>query len=415
VSIAGAMLPVLPDSWQKVQMRRVMQIENGADYKSVEVAEGGYPVYGSGGVFRRAGEFLYDGESVLFGRKGTIDRPIHVNERFWTVDTMYYTRLRDNVAGRFLYYYATTIPYWYYTTSTALPSMTQTNLAGHVMPLPPLVEQRAIADYLDDATAKIDSLIANQHEMIGLLEERRVSEIAHAVAGLRSPHKGVKESGLNWVPSIAAHIPVANIRRFAAMRTGHTPSRSNAEYWVDCTIPWFTLADVWQLRSGTVFTASVETSSRISELGLANSAAELLPADTVMLSRTASVGFSGIMPTSMATSQDFWNWICGPRLLPKYLLWTFRAMKPEFDAIKAGSTHQTIYQPIAAALKMPVPSVGEQREIVDYLDFEVAKIDALIAKTHEHIALAKERRSALITAAVTGQFDVRNASARGVA
>lgn len=76
-----------------------------------------------------------------------------------------------------------------------------------------------------------------------------------------------------------------NIRRFATMKTGHTPSRSVPEYWRNASIPWFTLADVWQLRDGQRVYLG-ETTNKISELGLANSAAELLPPGTVVLSRT---------------------------------------------------------------------------------------------------------------------------------
>ncbi len=141
-------------------------------------------------------------------------------------------------------------------------------------------------------------------------------------------------------------------------------------------------------------------------MGLVNSAAELLPAGTVVLSRTASVGFSGIMPVPMATSQDFWNWVCRPSIAPEYLLYVFRAMKSEFEALKYGSTHQTIYQDDAASFQVPLPPIDEQLEIVDYLEDETARIDVLIAKAEEFVALAKERRSALITAAVTGQIDV---------
>jgi len=92
-------------------------------------------------------------------------------------------------------------------------------------------------------------------------------------------------------------------------------------------------------------------------LGLANSAAELLPAGTVIFSRTASIGFSGIMPCPMATTQDFWNWICGPKLIPEYLLFLFRAMTQKFAEITNGSTHKTIYQPIAAGLEICVPPI----------------------------------------------------------
>ena len=190
-----------------------------------------------------------------------------------------------------------------------------------------------------------------------------------------------------------------NIRRFAQMKSGHTPSRSNPEFWEQTDIPWFTLADVWQLRNGKQIFLG-ETANKISELGLANSAAELLPVGTVVLSRTASVGFSGIMPTPMATSQDFWNWICGPELLPEYLNYQFKSMSAEFKSLNMGSTHQTIYQKDAAKLQIIVPPLDEQRAIVTYLDRETARIDLLIEEQRRLIAMLRERRSAVIASSL---------------
>lgn len=275
--------------------------------------------------------------------------------------------------------------------------------------LPPLDEQVAIADYLDRETARIDTLIEEQQRLIDLLRERRQAVIESEVGSGPDAAVPTKTSGLSWVERVPEHWSVANIRRFASMKTGHTPSRSNPDYWVDCTIPWFTLADVWQLRDGKR-TYLEETANQISEVGLANSAAELLPTGTVVLSRTASVGFTGVMPVPMATSQDFWNWIPGDALDGMYLMWVFRAMQREFRALMIGSTHQTIYQPTAAAIRIPVPPLDEQQRIVAYLNEQTAKIDTLIAETERFIELARERRSALITAAVTGQIDLRTAA-----
>jgi type I restriction enzyme S subunit len=184
------------------------------------------------------------------------------------------------------------------------------------------------------------------------------------------------------------------------MKTGHTPSRSNPEYWKDVTIPWFTLADVWQLRDGRC-TYLGETASKISELGLANSAAELLPAGTVVLSRTASVGFSGVMPTAMATSQDFWNWVCGPDLMPEYLNYQFKAMAPELRALNMGSTHQTIYQRDAASIEIFVPPLAQQHAIVDYLDRETDRIEALIEEQQRLIDMLEKRRESVVDMALT--------------
>ena len=172
----------VPEHWQIAQLKRLVSIQNGSDHKAIETDEG-YPVYGSGGRFAYASSYMHDGESVLLGRKGTIDRPMYVNGRFWTVDTMYWTKILANADGKFFYYAATTIPFSYYATNTALPSMTQTSLGAHLMAYPPLEEQSTIAATLDRETARIDALIGKAEHSITLLKERRSAFITAAVTG----------------------------------------------------------------------------------------------------------------------------------------------------------------------------------------------------------------------------------------
>jgi type I restriction enzyme S subunit len=172
--------------------------------------------------------------------------------------------------------------------------------------------------------------------------------------------------------------PSVQIRRVARPGTGHTPSRSRPELWKPeaCVVPWVTLADVWQLRAGTLDTI-VETSERISEAGLANSAAVLHPQGTVILSRTASVGFSAIMGTDMAVSQDFMTWTPGPLLSSRFLLYVLRSRQSELRGLMYGSTHKTIYMPDLLALRTPLPELDTQSAIVDFLDCECHRIVAL--------------------------------------
>lgn len=203
---------------------------------------------------------------------------------------------------------------------------------------------------------------------------------------------------------IPQHWDVTRTKFVARLRSGHTPSRQHPEYWQNCTIPWFGLADVWQIRDGRREYVC-ETSEKISELGLANSAARLLPRGTVILSRTASVGFSAIMDTDMATTQDFVNWVCGPRVRPEYLLYVFRSMGHEFHRLTMGSTHQTIYMPDVGRFTTPIPPLDEQDRIVAFIRGETAKIDALVAKKERLIELLHEKRTALITRAVTKGLD----------
>ena len=279
-----------------------------------------------------------------------------------------------------------------------------------VLPVPPLEEQRAIANSLNKETAKVDALVERQERLIDLLQERRTALISHAVTKGLDPNVPRKDSGVEWLGQIPAHWEATRTKFAATLRSGHTPSRQKTEYWQDCTIPWFGLADVWQVRDGRVEYVH-ETAEKISEIGLANSAARLLPESTVILSRTASVGFSAILGVDMATTQDFVNWICGKSLRPEYLLYVFRAMEPELRRLTMGSTHQTIYMQDVGNFSTPVPPLLEQDRIVAFVRNETAAIDALITKAREAIERIEEFRTALISAAVTGKIDAREAAA----
>lgn len=195
--------------------------------------------------------------------------------------------------------------------------------------------------------------------------------------------------------------PRAQIRYVATLGTGHTPSRSVPEYWDDCDIPWLTLADVGGLRAGTVDVVS-NTNEMISKLGVANSSAVVHPAGTVTMSRTASVGYSCILGADMATSQDYVTWTCGPRLLPKFLLWVLRGERETIIGRMQGSTHKTIYMPDVEQMTTPLPPVEQQLAIVDYLDGEISRLDVLIAKKHRMIELLEENVESQIFAAVSG-------------
>lgn len=206
-------------------------------------------------------------------------------------------------------------------------------------------------------------------------------------------------SGLDFWRAHLTSWPVVPLRRIAHLGTGHTPSRNHPEYWDNCTIPWVTTEDL-TARRGTGLEPLMDTRQKISELGLANSAAELHPADTVMLSRTASIGHVVRIGRPMATTQAFVTWTCGPKLDPGYLHVVLLAMKPEFERLAYGSTHLTIYMPDIEQIHVPVPERETQRRVVSFLQFETARIDALIEKKQLLLDLMSMRRDAAIGEAI---------------
>ena len=173
----------VPEHWEIGRLKNVLKIRNGRDYKDVEIESGGYPVYGSGGEFKRSSAYLFNGKSVLFGRKGTVDKPLVVTGKFWTVDTMFYSEIYDNAVAEYIYYQATKFPFDLLSTNTALPSMTQEDLLMLGFVIPPIEEQENIVEFINKKCIQFDYLIDKSETAIKLIQERRTTLISSAVTG----------------------------------------------------------------------------------------------------------------------------------------------------------------------------------------------------------------------------------------
>lgn len=285
------------------------------------------------------------------------------------------------------------------------PRINVEDLGNIEVPLPALPEQLAIAGYLDREVARLDMLVATYRSLLQSLVARRETITVEGVSGSAST-EARKTSGLPWLTSVPQHWTEPKLTMLARLGSGHTPSREHPEWWVDCTVPWITTGEVWQIRDDRIEYLS-ETREKISELGIANSSAELHPAGTVVLSRTASAGFSAIMATDMATSQDYVTWTCGSRLRPRFLLLCLRAMRRDLlGRLAMGSTHQTIYVPDIQSIRVPLPPLEEQDWIVDWVWDRLRYIDAAVDAIKRQVDLLAERRQALITAAVSGELEI---------
>ena len=174
----------VPEHWEITLFKRKITINNGKDYKNFSDAEI-YPVIGSGGCFAYCSNYMYDGEALLLGRKGTIDKPLYVKGKFWAVDTMFYAIPHKDLHCKFSYYLALTFPFNLYSTSTSLPSLTQTDLGNIPVAFPSISEQQAIVDYLDQRCSEIDELIVLKQQKIEKLKEYKKSLIFECVTGKR--------------------------------------------------------------------------------------------------------------------------------------------------------------------------------------------------------------------------------------
>lgn len=156
----------MSDKYEKVRLGDICEIKYGKDHKKLK--EGFNPVYGTGGVMRYVNEFLYDGESVLIPRKGSLDNIYYVNCKFWTVDTLFWTKVNRNIIlPKFLYYYLKTMNFSNMNVGSAVPSLTTKLLNELEINLPPLKTQEKIANIL----SSLDDKIENNKKIAEKLEE----------------------------------------------------------------------------------------------------------------------------------------------------------------------------------------------------------------------------------------------------
>lgn len=150
--------------WEEKTIGNLLTIGNGKDYK--HLSKGDIPVYGTGGYMLSVNDYLYDGESVCIGRKGTIDKPVLLSGKFWTVDTLFYTHSFKNCLPKFIYLCFQYINWLDYNAASGVPSLSKSTIENIALAIPSIPEQQKIADCL----FSIDEAISLQSQAIDLLK-----------------------------------------------------------------------------------------------------------------------------------------------------------------------------------------------------------------------------------------------------
>ena len=304
---------------------------------------------------------------------------------------------------------------------TASSRAAQPHLNAHelnltLLALPPLPEQHAIVAYLDRETARIDDLIDKKRRLLALLTERRTAIITHAVTkGLPTEESRaaglpvdppMKDSGVEWIGEVPDHWRVPSLGQVGTFEKGRGGSKDDdAEDGVPC------------VRYGDLYTGIdmfIFDPRRRIPVEIAPTYASLRPGDVVFTASGETVEDIGKSAVNLGASDIR----CGGDLAilrspqgfdSKYLGYATNSepIRSKKASMSRGSTIKHIYASQLRSVRVPMPPLPEQHAIVAYLDRETARIDELTAKVEEAIELLGEYRTALITAAVTGQVDVR--------
>ncbi|MGH9324105.1 MAG: restriction endonuclease subunit S [Vicinamibacteria bacterium] len=289
------------------------------------------------------------------------------------------------------------------------PQINASDLANIPVHLHTTTRQRAIADYLDRETARIDALIAAKERVLALLTEKRRALITRAVTRGLDPTVPLRDSGIPWLGQIPAHWDLWKLGHLALIGNGSTPSRENPDYWRDGTIPWLNSAVVNQdevLEADQFVTRLAQQECHLPHLksgtilvGITGQGKTRGRATVLSIDATINQHLAFITPDSSQMNPWFLRWA----LFGAYEF--LRSISDDAGGTKGALTCEQI-----AALRVPLPDVVEQRAIVNYIAREAGALGAVNEATQRTIGLLKERRVALIAAAVTGQIDVEAAA-----
>ncbi len=142
--------------WESLKISETLKIKHGREQKKIQVNDGRYPILATGGEIGRTNTPLYDKESVLIGRKGTIDKPMYMNNPFWTVDTLFYSEIKNNMVPKFIFYKFQNIHWRKYCEASGVPSLSASTIEGIKYNIPKLEEQEKIATFFSLIDKKIE-------------------------------------------------------------------------------------------------------------------------------------------------------------------------------------------------------------------------------------------------------------------
>jgi type I restriction enzyme S subunit len=342
---------------------------------------------------------------IFIGRKGSCGALKWSSVPSFGIDTVYFVDRRHTSAHlRWLYWAFHVLGLEVTSQDTGVPGLAREVAYEAKLPLPPPSEQSVIAAFLDRETAKIDALVEEQRRLIELLKEKRQAVISHAVTKGLDPNASMKDSGVRWLGKLPGHWDLKRLKHVSPEITVGIVVEPS-KYYCDAGVPALRSLNV---RPGCITHENLVYISKQSNEVLSKS--KLRAGDLVAV-RTGQPGTTAVVP------QEFDGANCIDLIIirrpmdgsQRYLCWYLasEAAAQQFAEGSGGAIQQHFNIGTAMNLLVPWPPLSEQTSLVEFIDGETGKIDALVREAESTTTLLQERRSALISAAVTGKIDVR--------
>jgi len=400
----------VPEHWKVVSLLHLFNIKAGGDlkkdfYSEEKTEEYSYPIYTNSIKSNEAYGFtskpFFKANTITVTGRGEIGYAIYRDHEYDAIIRLLVLTPKNNKPCKYFAYCINSILV-FFGGNTAVSQLSTEQISPYKIFCPPFPEQQSIVSFLDRQTARIDALITKKTRFIELLKEKRQALITHAVTKGLDPNVKMKDSGVEWIGEVPEHWSIVPLKIIAEIVNGATPDSKNTAYW-DGDIAWYTPADI----DNTVIKPLSIPQRQITEAGLASCSARLTPAGSIVISTRAPVGSIGVTTTISTTNQGCRSITPVPGMPSMLLASILAAARSELAQRSNGTTFQELSAESLRALRIPLPPIDERLSISSALDRQTARIDHIIEKTQRSIDLLRERRSALITAAVTGKIDLR--------
>lgn len=372
----------IPAEWAIRRVKDVLRINNG---REVESEEGNTPVYGSGGAFKWTNRPLCTEPAILVGRKGTVDRPLLVEQPFWTVDTMFFATPIKSISLEFIYYCATCFDYAYYQTGSTLPSMTQSDLGSIFIPFPSISEQKKIAGKLKKLLEDYDVAIGSLEKEIAILERYQASVIHEAVTKGLNPNVPMKSSGIDWIGNIPEKWEVKRLKYVINFF-------DNLRAPIEASL---------RSQEGEILYPYYGASGAIDVIDDYNVTGEML-----LVGEDGANLVRRTLPLVYLATGRYWvnNHAHILHPISGNLQYYFHALEAcDYTLYITGSAQPKLSQQNLMNVWLPVPPVDEQVAIGDYLNSRIVAIDTVLETKRKQINVLKRRRQSLIYEYVTGK------------
>jgi type I restriction enzyme S subunit len=411
-------LKEIPSHWNKIRLRYLCDITTGNRDTVDRDDNGQYPFFVRSKTIERISTFSYDGEAILTAGDGDICKIWHhVNEKFDFHQRVYMLYNLKKINGRFLYYYIG--ENFYYdvfklSAKNTVDSLRLPMFLNFTVAVPPLEEQTKIAQYLDHQTSIIDQLIEQKEKLIALLKEKRQAVINEAVTKGLDPNVKMKESGIEWLGKVPMHWELRNLETIAkknrySITGGPFGSDLKNEEYTEYGVRIIQLQNigVGEFRDEYKIYTSEEKANYLYT-------SNIYPGEIIIAKMADPVARACIVPN---TAERFIMASDGIRLEvdnekhnTKFIEFSINAKYFNYQAElnSTGTTRLRIGLTTLKKLKLLVPKVAEQNEIVKYLESFNNYFLEITEKLTNQIEKLKEYRQSIISEAVTGKIDVRD-------